>query len=221
MPRSLCVLLLALVVACSAAPARRAGQASVDASGASSVIYVIKRKWHVDIGFAAADLPPPLDSLRTDFPGTQYLLFGFGDRHYLLDQDRGIGGALAALWPGAGLMLVTAPTASLQVAFGRENVIGIAVSAAQLRAAQAFVGRSLSVQNGAIAPLRAGPYESSFYYSTSQRYSAFHTCNTWAAEALQAAGLPVHSAGVGLFGQVWTQARRLGHGQDHDSTLTP
>jgi hypothetical protein len=221
MPRFLCVLLVALIVACSAAPVRRAEQAAADTSGASSVIYVIKRKWHVDIGFAAADLQPPLASLRSDFPGTQYLLFGFGDRHYLLDQDRGIGGALAALWPGAGLMLVTAPTASLQAAFGRENVIEIAVSAAQLHAAQAFVGGGLSTQNGAITPLRAGPYESSFYYSTSQRYSALHTCNTWAAEALQAAGLPVHSAGVELSGQVWIQVRRLGHGQEHDSTPTP
>jgi hypothetical protein len=207
-------------VACSAAPARRAEQASADASGASSVIYVIKRKWHVDIGFATADLQPPLASMRTDFPGTQYLLFGFGDRHYLLDQDRGIGGVLAALWPGAGLMLVTAPTTSLQVAFGRQNVIEIPVSAPQLRAAQAFVGRSLSMQNGAIAPLREGPYESSFYYAASQRYSAFHTCNTWAAEALQAAALPVHSVGVELSGQVWMQARRLGHGQATDPTLT-
>jgi hypothetical protein len=117
-------------------------------------------------------------------------------------------------------MLVTGPTASLQVAFGGENVIEIPVSAAQLHAAQAFVGRSLLTQNGAIAPLRAGPYESSFYYSTLQRYSAVHTCNTWAAEALKAAGLPVHSLGVDLSGQLWIQARRLGHGQDNDSTLT-
>jgi hypothetical protein len=218
MPRSLRVLILALLVACSAAPPRVAEEHSARSSSDSIVIYVIKRKWHVDIGFAAADLRPPLASLRADFPGTQYLLFGFGDRHYLLDQDRGVGGALAALWPGPGVMLVTGLTTTLQAAFGEDNVMEIPVTTAQLSDALAFVWRGLSAPNGAITPLRAGPYEGSLYYPASQGYSAFHTCNTWAAEALQAAGLPVHSFGVELAGQLWIQARRLGHRQGADST---
>jgi hypothetical protein len=212
MPRSLPVLLSALLVACSAAPSRLAQEPSARSSSDSTVIYVIKRKWHVDIGFAAADLRPPLASLRADFPGTQYLLFGFGDRHYLLDQDRGVGGALAALWPGPGVMLVTGLTTTLQAAFGEDNVIEIPVTTAQLGDAQAFVWRGLSAQNG-LAPLQTGPYEGSLYYSATQRYSAFHTCNTWAAEALQAAGLPVHSIGVELSAQLWMQVQRLGHPQ--------
>jgi uncharacterized protein (TIGR02117 family) len=217
MPRSLRVLLLALLVACSAAPPRRVEEYSARSSSSATVIYVIKRKWHVDIGFAAADLRLPLASLRADLPGTQYLLFGFGDRHYLLDQDRGLGGALAALWPGPGLMLVTGVTTTLQVAFGKDNVIEIPVTTAQLGEAQAFVWRGLSAPSGAVAPLQTGPYAGSLYYSATQAYSAFHTCNTWAAEALQAAGLPVHSFGVELSAQLWIQARRLGHRQDADS----
>ena len=214
MPRSLRVLLMALLVACSATPPRLAPEHSSGLSSSSAVLYVIKRKWHVDIGFAAADMHPPLAALRADLPGTLYLLFGFGDRHYLLDEDRGLGGGLAALWPGPGLMLVTGLTTTLPTAFGEDNVIEIPLTTAQVRDVQDFVWRSLAAQDGAIAPLRAGPYEGSLYYAASQAYSAFHTCNTWAAEALQAAGLPVHSFGVELSGQLWIQVRRLGQRQD-------
>ena len=99
-------------------------------------------------------------------------------------------------------MLVTGPTTTLQTAFGEDNVIEIPVTAAQARNAQAFVWRGMSTENGAITPLLAGPYDGSLYYSASQGYSAFHTCNTWAAETLRAANLPVHSFGVELSGQL-------------------
>jgi hypothetical protein len=192
----------ALLAACSAAPPRRADPMS-------TVIYVIKRNWHVDIGFAAADLQPPLASLRADFPAAAYLLFGFGDRHYLLDRDRGFGGKFAALWPGAGVILATGLRASTQAAFGADNVIEVEVSASQARQLQQFVWRSLSADAAGVRPLRVGPYQGSLYYPASAHYSALHTCNTWAAEALRASGLSIHSHGVALSGQLWMQVQRL------------
>jgi hypothetical protein len=147
--------------------------------------------------------------VRADFPATRYLLFGFGDRHYLLDKDRGFGGMLAALWPGPGLVLVTSVATTLPAAFGDGNVIEISVTPAQAAEAQELVWQSLAATNGAIAPLLAGPYDDSLYYASSERYSALHTCNTWAAETLHAAHLAVHSEGIEFAGQVWRQAQRL------------
>jgi uncharacterized protein (TIGR02117 family) len=216
MPRVLRVFLLLLLAACSAVPPRPMPPHGARPTDSSSVIYLIRRKWHVDIGFAAADLQAPLASLRADFPAARYLLFGFGDRHYLLDKDRGLGGMAGALWPGPGLMLVTALATTLQAAFGDGNVIEIAVTPAQSADAQAFIWRSLATDDGAIAPLRAGPYDGSLYYASSERYSAVHTCNTWAAQGLQAAQLPVHSQGIAFAGQLWRQAQRLGSGPGAD-----
>ena len=34
-------------------------------------------------------------------------------------------------------------------------------------------------------------------------------CNTWAAQVLKAAALPIHSAGVIFAGQLWGQVRHL------------
>jgi hypothetical protein len=209
MPRALPVCVLFLLAACSAAPARLAQRPSAQPAVNSTVIYVVRRKWHVDVAFAAADLQPPLASLRADFPAARFLSFGFGDRHYLLDKDRGFGGMLAALWPGPGLMLVTGLATTLQTAFGEGNVVEIPVTTAQAAGAQGFIWKSLSAKDGAIAPLRAGPYDGSLYYASTEGYSAVHTCNTWAAQSLQAAQLPVHPEGVEFAGQLWRQARRL------------
>ena len=69
----LSAILLALFVALSAsptAPARHLGDAEPTHNGeATHVIYVVKRRWHIDIGFPVQDLELPLAALRDDFPG--------------------------------------------------------------------------------------------------------------------------------------------------------
>ncbi len=180
----------------------------------STVIYVVRRGWHIDVGFAAADIQPSLNSVAGQFPEMRYLFFGFGDRHYLLAKHRNTSVLLDALWPGRGMILATGLSSSPQEAFGTVHVAALAVSEEQARDAQAFIRRSLDEQSagregGALKPYRSGPYEGSLYFAATPRYSAFHTCNTWAAESLAAAGLPIHSAGVIFAGQLWVHVRRL------------
>ena len=51
----------------------------------------------------------------------------------------------------------------------------------------------------------AGPYPQSVFYASTGTYNLAHTCNTWTAEALRVAGLPVNAAGVVFAGQVLDQ----------------
>jgi len=183
----------------------------------AQTILVARRAWHIDVGFAVADLGAPLDYLAEQFPGATYLFFGFGDRHYLLGKSRHVSGMLGALWPGPGIILVTALKSSPTRAFGSAHVIDLEVSSEQARAAQAFIWHSLANGGGlaadsSIAPYAQGPYEGSLYFSAIPRYSARHTCNTWAAEALKAGGLRVRSRGVVLAGQLWSQTKNLAAG---------
>lgn len=202
-------LLLVLLCACSTVPKRASeNQTTAPSANPTNVIYVVRWSWHIDVGFAAADLHPPLASLRTDVPGAQYLLFGFGDRAYLTKGGT-FSGMLAALLPGPGLVLATGLEASPEAVFGADNVIRIALPAGALRDLEAFIWRSLSKQDGEASPLGESPYGGSLYYASTQRYSAFHTCNTWAAEALQAGSLPVHTFGIEFSGQVWKQVQHL------------
>jgi hypothetical protein len=117
---------------------------------------------------------------------------------------------LSAIWPGGGIVLVTALSASPGEAFGASHVTALTVTAEQMQALQSFVWTSFETQNGALRDPLPGPYEDSLYFIARAKYSALHTCNTWAAQALRAGGFHVHTAGIIFAGQLWRQVRRLG-----------
>jgi uncharacterized protein (TIGR02117 family) len=197
--------LWAALCACSTAPVRQLHAPA----NATHVIYVVRRTWHIDVGFPVQELELPLAGLREDFPGVAYLQFGFGDRRYLMSRHHGAGMMLSALWPGAGLILLTALKATPQQAFGASQVIELAVTGEQSHDLQRFIWQSLSSDSAPIKPVAAGPYEGSEFYAAIPNYSALHTCNTWAAQALHSASLPIRSTGVAFAGQVWRQVQRL------------
>jgi hypothetical protein len=189
-------------------------ESAAEAPARSALIYVVRRSWHIDIGFAADDMNLPLQSLTKEFPQVRYLFFGFGDRRYLLSKSSAGPTLLLALWPGRAMLLATALESEPQAAFGAPHVIALTVTAQQALDAQAFIWQTLDRQTSdsgieTVNSYAAGPYEGSWYFSATPTYSALHTCNTWAAEALKAAGLPIHSTGVVLAGQLWTQVRHL------------
>lgn len=186
----------------------QAGTSSGD-TPSGGTLYVVRRGWHIDIGVDAGVLAGQLVSLRADFPQVRYVLFGFGDRRYLESHRHELPNLLAALWPGDGLLLVTALSGTPEQAFGAQWVARLPVNAAQLRAALGAVSASLSLQGGAVTVDGPGPYAGSEYLRALARYSAMHTCNTWAAEMLQAAGEPVRSRGVLFAGQLWRQVSAL------------
>ena len=203
---------LALICLCAGIDARAQGAFANPAAPASGVIYVVRRGWHVDVGFAADTLEPPLERIARAFPGAKYLIFGFGDRHYLLARNGHGSGSVAAVWPGRALILVTALRSSPEAAFGAAHVIAVGATPQRLHAAQDFVARAIDgdgTSAGETPPVLApGPYEGSEFFSARARYSAFHTCNTWVAEALQSAGFQIRSTGVIFAGQLWRRTRR-------------
>lgn len=175
-----------------------------------AAIYVIHRGWHTDVGFSVADLHGPLAALTRDFPGARYLIFGFGDRHYVLARDKNLGEMLAALWPGRGMVLATGLAATPELAFGALDTVRIETSPAQTDAAAAFVWKALHIDGEGVAhPYAPGPYAGSLFYESVTTYAGWHTCNTWTAQALRAGQLPVQTQGVLLSSQVWDQAREL------------
>lgn len=183
--------------------AQRAAPAVAPEAGVP--IYVVKRGWHVDIGVARRDLQPPLQPLAAAFTDSNYVLFGFGDRRYLVHGAN----MLAAVWPGAGIMLVTTVRSDLAEAFEQRNVAQLWVNAQQMAALQNFIRESLGAQQQPPRPLTPGPYPGSAYFEVAQRYSGAYTCNTWAAQALERAQLPVSSSGVVFAWQLWHQVERL------------
>jgi uncharacterized protein (TIGR02117 family) len=178
-------------------------------------VFLIERGWHTDVGVPAAQIGDSLDQLRTIFPGVQTLLIGFGERAYLQHRHHNFADMLAALIPGPGALLVTALRDAPQMAFPADDVIELRVSARGLARLTDFIAASFTGTTGvpstgdALHPIADGPYPGSLFYASTRTYSAGYTCNTWTAEALQIAGLPIHAAGVLFADDVADQARQV------------
>ncbi|MDQ2802393.1 MAG: DUF2459 domain-containing protein [Pseudomonadota bacterium] len=177
----------------------------------AAIVYVIDRGWHTDIGLPVAELgDTKLATIATAFPGARFLVFGFGERAYVLARHKTLGTMLAALLPSRAVILVTALAAVPADAFTPDSVVALRVTRSAADRIADFTWASLEKDpRGKPRRLADGPYPGSLFYAAPGTYDVLHTCNTWTAEALQAGGLPVRSFGIVLSAQLDAQVRRL------------
>jgi uncharacterized protein (TIGR02117 family) len=176
----------------------------------TETIWLIERGWHTDIGIEAGKAERPLADIGSAFPGVRFLVFGFGERAYLLHRQHDSGDMLAALFPNPGAILVTALRDAPDAAFPPTDVVALPLSERQFRRLTAFIAASLTGgQDGGHRRIANGPYPGSAFYASTATYSFAFTCNTWTAEGLQTAGLPIRASGVLFAGDVMDQARRV------------
>jgi uncharacterized protein (TIGR02117 family) len=200
--------LLLLMARCAPAPAPYA--TDIPDGPKLVTIYLVRRGWHTDIALPARpEIGPDLLALARDTPGTRYLVFGFAEKTYSEADDKDFLHMVLALFPGPGILLVSAIGASPREAFG-DHVYGFAMSQAQLDRLDGFIWHSLQKSvTGVPISLHAGPYPDSEFYASSGTYDATYTCNTWSAEALGTTGLPINAGFVLFAGQIEDQAKPL------------
>jgi hypothetical protein len=207
------MLALFALAACSAVPQETTPGGGATSQTSAASIYVLRRGRHTDLVLPVAGLHGPLAALAASFPGAGYLTFGFGDRQYVLATHKNLVHLLLAPFPGPGLLLVTGLQGTPAEVYGAEHLIALPLRQAQLDAIADFVWSSLQQdEQGKVPPYLPGRYPGNVYYPSSRTYYGLYTCNTWTAEALHSAGLPVHSGGVILAGQVSDQVRPLAPG---------
>ena len=176
----------------------------------AETVYVTAVGWHTGI---AVPVPGPGDSwhgLLRSFPGARFLLFGWGERSYYMSPDPGAGEALRALFPGPAVLLVTPLDQPPQDALPKAQVVAIGLSRIQADRLDGYIRAAFArLPDG--QPHRVGPGFSpgSLFYAATGTYSATYTCNTWVADALHVAGLPVTPTGVVFAHEVVDQLRQL------------
>jgi len=151
-------------------------------------------------------LPGPLGAIAQALPGATWLSVGFGDRAYFAEAARGPFPMVAALFGGPAALLVTGLPSPPSRAFADDDQVPLAVSAEGRTAMLAFIAQQVE---GA-GPIAMGPYEGSLFYATRLRYAATYTCNTWTADAVRAAGVPIDPNGVVFAAQLMDALRALG-----------
>ncbi|WP_233451620.1 DUF2459 domain-containing protein [Paraburkholderia caribensis] len=174
-----------------------------------TTIDVVERGWHTDVCVQVQDVPDLQAWLAQDFVGATHLCFGFGEREFAMTREHSILATLSALWPGRGAILMTVLRDTPVAAYGADKVVTLQVAAAGKVRLAAYLDRS--VQRDELShPVRLGdgPYAGSRYFGATANYAGYYTCNTWTADALRSAQLPVD--GTILFAStVFRQARNV------------
>ena len=176
----------------------------------TEVIYVISGGWHTELGLPLEALNGHLVALKSEFPTARYLIFGWGARDYYMARNPGIGDLLRAVAPGPAVMLVIPLQISPEAFFGASNVFVLPAPPEGIQHISQFLRDYLAIEeNRTPDRISTGPYPQSVFYASTGTYNLSHTCNTWTAEALRVAGLPVNTAGVVFAGQVLDQLRPI------------
>ena len=158
-------------------------------------IWLSETLIHTQIGLRVSDLRGRLAELARDAPDSAFLTFGFGKRSYFLAAHPRLLATFFAPVPGRGAMEVGTHFAKPQ-------------GALTLGLSPLGLGRLLAALEGSFAgdwtPLaERGRYR---YFAASRLYTLAYTCNTWTAEMLASAELPVQTALVVTAHGVMTQA---------------
>ncbi|HZB90059.1 MAG TPA: DUF2459 domain-containing protein [Stellaceae bacterium] len=196
-PRAALLVLLLLAAAVSGCASSPVAPYRGDAPR-QETLFVIAGGWHTEIGIPAEAMPAALAEMRRAAPEARYFVFGWGQRDYYMAPHPGLGDLLGAGFPGPSVLLVI-PVPEEPTAYfaGDARVFALPVSAPGLARLSQFLGGYVALDaQRRPRPLGDGPDRGSRFYASSGTYSLGNTCNTWTAEALHVAGLPVSASGV-------------------------
>ncbi len=180
-----------------------------EAPGDGVTAYLIAASWHTEIVLPIRDMHDPLRTVTPDFPGAQYLSFGWGERNFYMARAPTVGDAMSALFPGPAVLLVTPLYRPPRESKASSQVFELSLSTAGLDRLSSYLWAAFEKSgDGTPRRLAAGPDPGSVFYAATGTYSASFTCNTWTAEGLRIAGVPVTPAGVLFVSQLTDQLRR-------------
>jgi hypothetical protein len=178
-----------------AAAQRSAHQRRTGSPVSGLVIGVLFAGWHTGLILPVDELGP----LRTRLAVTadeRYVSFGWGNRRFYMTRRPSVADALAALFPSASTILVTAAPHVRDLLPASATYRWVCADRREVSRVDRYVLHSLRVRNDEAVILARGPVPESIFVASRLRYDAFDTCNTWTATALAHAGFPLQTDGV-------------------------
>jgi uncharacterized protein (TIGR02117 family) len=174
-------------------------------------VFIVHDAWHAAIVITRADIPTGFLPEINDFPSAEYLEFSWGDRDYFPAPDGGLGLALkAAFWSSGSILHVVGFKDAVENVYPGADIIGITVSEEGFQRLIKFISDTFSrPYPPAPAEAQPGLFPNGRFYAAEGKFSLLRTCNTWVAEALSAAGLPISPGYVITAGNLGNQVRPL------------
>jgi uncharacterized protein (TIGR02117 family) len=178
-------------------------------------VFIVHDAWHAAIVIRKTDIPVVALPELKDFPSAEYLEFSWGDRDYFPAPDPGVGLALkAAFWSSGSILHVVGFDGAVKNVYPSAEIMEIAVTEEAFQQLTKFIADTFSRPHPpAPAEARPGLFSNGRFYAAEGKFSALRTCNTWVAEALSAAGLPISPRYVITAGNLGNQVRPFAHGK--------
>ena len=178
-------------------------------------VFIVHDAWHAAIVIKKADIPAVVLPELRDFPSAEYLEFSWGDRDYFPAPDGGLGLALkAAFWSSGSILHVVGFKDAVQNAYPSAEIIEIPLSEEGFQRLVKFISDTFSRPHPpAPAEARPGLFSNGRFYAAEGKFSLLRTCNTWVAEALSAAGLPIRPSYVITAGNLGDQLQPFAAGK--------
>lgn len=178
----------------------------------TKTIHVVSHGWHTGVVVQRADFTNAGWGVLADFPGADYLEFGWGDEDYYTAERGTVGLALKALfWPTPSVMHVTAVRGGLPAAFPASEIIQMDLSPDGFARMAGFIeGQFLLDETSRVIPFGPGLYGGGKFYRAKGWFHGLNTCNQWVARALRSAGCPITPIYAVTAGNVMFQTRKFG-----------
>lgn len=173
---------------------------SANATGPDVPVYVLDNGFHTDFVMpraALASWPGPLKTAVDGLAPGDWILVGWGDAKFYVDQrpigDRLPDGARAFFRPGGNpsVLMLRPETQAPEVAFLPEGRRRLVLSPAAFANLSARLEQSLDLSTGSPRVAATRPGDPARFFASSETFSILHLCNHWAAEVLNAGGLPI------------------------------
>jgi uncharacterized protein (TIGR02117 family) len=199
------LLLAANLCACAASPA----PCLATPIPQTDVVYLVRHGWHTDLAIPSRELRGNMTVFQQIFPGLKILVVGFGKRTFVTAPVKTIGDLVVGPFPGPGIILATGLSVPPDTAYNDGITATLTLPPGGAERLSDFIWKSLKTDHGEPVKLRPGFFPGSIFYYTQTRYAGSRTCNTWTAQALQAAGLNINPTGDVFSWQTMSQAEQL------------
>jgi hypothetical protein len=169
-------------------------------------VSVVELGWHVEVALPADELGPELGFLRGVFPGARSLMFGYGKKTFFTAPPDDIGEYFLGPIPGPAVVHVMGLNVTAAAAYPVGTIV-LALPPGGAKALSRFIAAELTKDvSGKPVVVAHTTDPAGLFYAAASEYHLFHTCNTWVADALHAAGLPISGDGVVFSGQAVSRA---------------
>lgn len=189
--RNLVLLTLVVITTCGSSlkPWSYLAQSAND----KHTIYIVNHGWHTGIVVPASVLGDKLDMITAYFDTSSYFELGWGDAgFYQAEQITPELAVKALLWPSDSVMHVVAMPTDPQTYFPQSEVIGLKLSTQAMEKLTAFIATTFAYSvNDRLIKMRPGLYGQSWFFVGAGSYHGLYTCNSWTADVLLSAGVPV------------------------------